>query len=163
MESLECVEKKKKEFGSPIKVLPRDMNRILKALINKIETTLDVFRKEYQQPTGNEVSKEVKYKRSIQRMATYGERVQNIRLAMGMKWEFTQRCQEGMMIEQAKIMKIIFNAFSACGKILDCKAVQNVEGGNKGYGFVQYETREAAVNAKQKIVKQKQRIQGDFH
>ena len=84
-------------------------------------------------------------------MATYGERVQNVRLVMGKKWDFTKRCQEGMMIEQAKIMKVMFNAFSACGKIMDYKVVQDVEGGNKGYGFVQYETREAAVNANQKI------------
>ena len=45
----------------------------------------------------------------------------------------------------------LFSAFSAFGNILSCGVAQDTEGGNKGYGFVHLETREAAVNAIQEI------------
>merc|ERR1719308_223639 len=47
--------------------------------------------------------------------------------------------------------KAMYDTFSAFGNILSCKVAQDVEGNSKGYGFVHFETEEAAVNAIQKV------------
>ena len=43
--------------------------------------------------------------------------------------------------------KALHDTFSAFGNILSCKVVVNSDGVSKGYGFVHYETQEAAENA----------------
>lgn len=43
--------------------------------------------------------------------------------------------------------KALHDTFSAFGNILSCKIAQDEEGKSKGYGFVHYETEEAADNA----------------
>jgi polyadenylate-binding protein len=47
--------------------------------------------------------------------------------------------------------KAMYDTFSAFGNILSCKVAQDVEGASKGYGFVHFETEEAAMNAIQKV------------
>jgi len=43
--------------------------------------------------------------------------------------------------------KALHDTFAAFGSILSCKVAQDEHGGSKGYGFVHYETAEAANNA----------------
>ncbi|XP_023230317.1 polyadenylate-binding protein 4-like [Centruroides sculpturatus] len=47
--------------------------------------------------------------------------------------------------------KAMYNTFSAFGNILSCKVVTDEEGNSKGYGFVHFETEEAANNAIAKV------------
>jgi len=47
--------------------------------------------------------------------------------------------------------KAMYDTFSAFGNILSCKVAQDPDGGSKGYGFVHFETEEAAMNAIQKV------------
>ena len=47
--------------------------------------------------------------------------------------------------------KAMYDTFSAFGNILSCKVAQDADGGSKGYGFVHFETEEAANNAIQKV------------
>lgn len=47
--------------------------------------------------------------------------------------------------------KAMYDTFSAFGNILSCKVVQDETGGSKGYGFVHFETEEAANKAIEKV------------
>jgi len=47
--------------------------------------------------------------------------------------------------------KAMYDTFSAFGNILSCKVAQDPDGDSKGYGFVHFETEEAAMNAIQKV------------
>lgn len=47
--------------------------------------------------------------------------------------------------------KAIYDTFSAFGNILSCKIAQDEHGSSKGYGFVHFETEEAALNAIGKV------------
>ena len=47
--------------------------------------------------------------------------------------------------------KAMYDTFSAFGNILSCKVAQDTNGDSKGYGFVHFETEEAAVNAISKV------------
>lgn len=47
--------------------------------------------------------------------------------------------------------KALHDTFTAFGNILSCKIAQDEEGKSKGYGFVHYETEEAADNAIQHV------------
>jgi polyadenylate-binding protein len=47
--------------------------------------------------------------------------------------------------------KALYDTFSAFGNILSCKVVTDPKGNSKGYGFVHYETREAAEGAISKV------------
>lgn len=47
--------------------------------------------------------------------------------------------------------KALHDTFSAFGNILSCKVVMEENGASKGYGFVHYETQEAADNAIQSV------------
>jgi len=47
--------------------------------------------------------------------------------------------------------KALYDTFSAFGNILSCKVVTDDNGISRGYGFVHYETAEAAENAIQKV------------
>merc|ERR1711988_710659 len=48
--------------------------------------------------------------------------------------------------------KAMYDTFSALGNILSCKVAQDMSNGeSKGYGFVHFETEEAALNAIQKV------------
>lgn len=47
--------------------------------------------------------------------------------------------------------KAIYDTFSAFGNILSCKIVTDESGGSKGYGFVHFETEEAARSAIEKV------------
>lgn len=47
--------------------------------------------------------------------------------------------------------KALYDTFSAFGNILSCKIVTDENSGSKGYGFVHFETEEAAKNAIEKV------------
>jgi len=47
--------------------------------------------------------------------------------------------------------KAMYDTFSAFGNILSCKVAQEGDGSSKGYGFVHFETEEAAKNAITKV------------
>jgi len=47
--------------------------------------------------------------------------------------------------------KIMFDTFSTFGNILSCKIAQDEEGNSKGYGFVHFESEEAALSAIHKV------------
>lgn len=47
--------------------------------------------------------------------------------------------------------KALYDTFSAFGNILSCKVATDETGGSKGYGFVHYETQEAANHAVTKV------------
>jgi len=47
--------------------------------------------------------------------------------------------------------KMLYDTFSAFGNILSCKVNVNLAGESKGYGFVHFETEEAAVKAIEKL------------
>eukprot|EP00095_Tigriopus_kingsejongensis_P008443 maker-scaffold343_size201629-snap-gene-1.14 protein:Tk08443 transcript:maker-scaffold343_size201629-snap-gene-1.14-mRNA-1 annotation:"polyadenylate-binding protein 1" len=47
--------------------------------------------------------------------------------------------------------KAMYDTFSAFGNILSCKVAQDPTGDSKGYGFVHFETEEAAVSAISKV------------
>jgi len=47
--------------------------------------------------------------------------------------------------------KALYDTFSTFGNILSCKVVTDSKGNSKGYGFVHYETREAAEGAINKV------------
>merc|ERR1712156_329825 len=47
--------------------------------------------------------------------------------------------------------KAMYDTFSAFGNILSCKVAQDGDGASKGYGFVHFETEEAAMNAIRKV------------
>lgn len=47
--------------------------------------------------------------------------------------------------------KALYDTFSAFGNILSCKVATDEQGGSKGYGFVHYETQEAANMAVTKV------------
>ncbi len=47
--------------------------------------------------------------------------------------------------------KALYDTFSAFGNILSCKVVTDGKGNSKGYGFVHYETKEAAEQAISKV------------
>jgi len=47
--------------------------------------------------------------------------------------------------------KALYDTFSLFGNILSCKVAQDVTGASKGYGYVHYETAEAAEEAILKI------------
>ncbi|KAI3413749.1 hypothetical protein GPALN_011230 [Globodera pallida] len=47
--------------------------------------------------------------------------------------------------------KAIYDTFSMFGSILSCKIASDIEGNSKGYGFIHFETEEAANNAIEKV------------
>ncbi|CAB0010435.1 unnamed protein product [Nesidiocoris tenuis] len=47
--------------------------------------------------------------------------------------------------------KAMYDTFSAFGNILSCKVAQDETGGSKGYGFVHFETEEAATKSIEKV------------
>lgn len=47
--------------------------------------------------------------------------------------------------------KAMYDTFSAFGNILSCKVAQDETGGSKGYGFVHFETEEAANKSIEKV------------
>lgn len=47
--------------------------------------------------------------------------------------------------------RALYDTFSAFGNILSCKIAEDEEGNSKGYGFVYFDTEEAAENAIGKV------------
>jgi len=47
--------------------------------------------------------------------------------------------------------KAMYDTFSAFGNILSCKVTQDESGASKGYGFVHFETEEAANKSIEKV------------
>ena len=47
--------------------------------------------------------------------------------------------------------KALYDTFSAFCNILSCKIAEDEEGNSKGYGFVHFDTEEAAENAIRKV------------
>lgn len=47
--------------------------------------------------------------------------------------------------------KALYDTFSAFGNILSCKIAQGEDGNSKGYGFVHFDTEEAAEDAIGKV------------
>ena len=47
--------------------------------------------------------------------------------------------------------KTLYDTFSAFGNILSCKVAQDKEGNSKGYGFIHFDTEDAAENAIRKV------------
>ena len=47
--------------------------------------------------------------------------------------------------------KALCDTFSAFGNILSCKVAQDKEGNSKGYGFIHFDTEDAAENAIRKV------------
>ena len=47
--------------------------------------------------------------------------------------------------------KALYDTFSAFGNILSCKIAQAQDGASKGYGFVHFDTEEAAEDAISKV------------
>ena len=47
--------------------------------------------------------------------------------------------------------KVLYDTFSAFGNILSCKIAEDEEGNSKKYGFVHFDTEEAAENAIGKV------------
>lgn len=47
--------------------------------------------------------------------------------------------------------KAIFDTFSMFGSILSCKVASDIESNSKGYGFIHFETEEAAQKAIEKV------------
>lgn len=47
--------------------------------------------------------------------------------------------------------KMVFDTFSMFGNILSCKVATDLDGNSKGYGFIHFETEEAALKAIEKV------------
>lgn len=54
-------------------------------------------------------------------------------------------------LDKAVDNKALYDTFSLFGNILSCKVATDQEGKSRGYGFVHYETAEAAKQAIEKV------------
>lgn len=45
----------------------------------------------------------------------------------------------------------LYNLFKEFGKVISCKLEVSVDGSSKGFGYVQYDTKETAVSALEKL------------